>query len=420
MKGDLILYNIGTLVTSKELQRESIGDMENIEILHNAYLAVSKGKVLALGQGEVPKSIVGEGTLLVDAHKKVVTPGIIDSHTHLVHYGSRENELPLKIKGVPYLEILKKGGGILSTVRDTRKATEEQLFQKAYDVLNRMLAFGVTTVESKSGYGLNLETELKQLRTNKKLNENHPIDVISTFLGAHAVPEEYKDDPKGYVNEVIRMLPIIKESNLAEFCDIFCEDSVFNVEESRHILKEAKKCAFKLKIHADEIVSLGGAELAGELSAISAEHLMAISDKGIKELCKNNVIANILPGTSFNLGKDYAPVRKMIDKGITVAISTDYNPGSCPCENIQLAMNIASAQIKMTPIEIFKSVTINAAKAVERQDTIGSLEVGKLADFVVFNVENLNYIFYNFGINHVEDVYKQGEKVISKGKINFS
>jgi len=420
MKADLVIYNIGTLVTSKELEKKSIGDMENIEVLHNAYLAVRDGKVLALGEGNAPETLIEESTKLIDAKKKVVTPGLVDSHTHLVHYGSRENELPLKIKGVPYLEILRQGGGILSTVRHTREATDEQLYKKSFDVLDRMLAFGVTTVESKSGYGLNLETELRQLETSKRLNENHPIDVISTFLGAHAVPEEYKENPKGYIDEVIKMLPIVKEKNLAEFCDIFCEDSVFNVEESRHILNEAKKCGFKVKIHADEIVSLRGAELAGELGAISAEHLMAVSDQGIKDLHANNVIANILPATSFNLGKAYAPVRKMIDTGVTVALSTDYNPGSCPCENIQLVMNIASAQIKMTPLEIFKGITINGAKAIGKEEIIGSLEVGKNADFVIFDVENLNYIFYNIGINHVKDVYKLGEQVVKDGKIFYA
>lgn len=416
MKADLIIYNIGTLVTSRELEPKNVGDMENIEILENAYLAIKNGKILDVNCGDIPSEIKDEKTKMIDTKGKVVTPGIIDSHTHLVHFGSRENELPLKLKGVPYLEILKQGGGILSTVRNTRKATKEELYNKAYDVLDRMLAFGVTTVESKSGYGLNLETEIKQLEVNRELNNTHPVDIISTFLGAHAIPEEYKGKNKEYIEKILEMLKVVKEKRLAEFCDIFCEDSVFNVEESRIILNEAKKQGFKIKIHADEIVSLGGAELAGELGAISAEHLMAVSEKGIKELNKNNVIANILPATSFNLGKAYAPVRRMIEEGIVVTLSTDYNPGSCPCENIQLVMNIASCQLKMTPREILKSVTINAAKAVNREKTIGSLEVGKNADFVVYDSQNLNYIFYNFGINHVKDVYKLGKMVVGDRK----
>lgn len=413
---DLILYNIGTLVTGKELEKK---DMENIEILENGYLAIKDGKILSVGKGEYPRELQNEKTELIDVNGRVITPGIVDSHTHLVHYGSRENELPLKIKGVPYLEILKQGGGILSTVRNTRKATEKELYDKAYDVLNRMAKFGVTTVESKSGYGLDLENELKQLEVSKKLNENHPIDLVSTFLGAHAVPEEYIGNTKEYIDEVIKMLKVVKEKGLAEFCDIFCEDSVFDVAESRYILNEAKKEGFKLRIHADEIVSLGGAELAGEIGAVSAEHLMAVSDEGIKELAKNNVIANILPATSFNLGKNYAPVRKMINEGVTVALSTDYNPGSCPCENIQLVMNIASAQIKMTPLEIIKATTINAAKVVCRQNEIGSLEIGKKADLVIYDVNNLNYIFYNIGINHVNDVFKEGKQIVKNKELCF-
>lgn len=418
MKANLILYNIGTLVTGKELPLTS-NSMENIEVLENAYLAISNGEVLEYGIGEIPKNLIADNTLLEDIHGKVVTPGIIDSHTHLVHYGSRENELPLKIKGVPYLEILRNGGGILSTVRATRKATKEELFQKAKATLDRMLCFGVTTVESKSGYGLTLEEEIKQLEVNKELDDKHPIDIISTFMGAHAIPEEYKNNSKEYIEEIIRMLPIIKEKNLAEFCDIFCEDEVFSVEDSRRILNEAKKIGYLLKIHADEIVSLGGAELAGEIGTLSAEHLMAVSDEGIKALKENNVIANILPATSFNLGKSYAPVRKMINEGVRVAVSSDYNPGSCPTENMQLVMQICSSQLKLTPLEIFKAVTLNAAMAVNREKYIGSLEKGKKADFVIYDTQNLNYIFYNFGINHVKDVYKEGICVVKNKKICY-
>lgn len=418
MKANLILYNIGTLVTGKELSLTS-NSMENIEVLENAYLAISNGEVLEYGIGEIPKNLIADNTLLEDIHGKVVTPGIIDSHTHLVHYGSRENELPLKIKGVPYLEILRNGGGILSTVRATRKATKEELFQKAKATLDRMLCFGVTTVESKSGYGLTLEEEIKQLEVNKELDNKHPIDIISTFMGAHAIPEEYKNDSKEYIEEIIKMLPIIKEKNLAEFCDIFCEDEVFSVEDSRRILNEAKKIGYLLKIHADEIVSLGGAELAGEIGTLSAEHLMAVSDEGIKALKENNVIANILPATSFNLGKSYAPARKMINEGVRVAVSSDYNPGSCPTENMQLVMQICSSQLKLTPLEIFKAVTLNAAMAVNREKEIGSLEKGKKADLVIYDTQNLNYIFYNFGINHVKDVYKEGICVVKDKKICY-
>ncbi len=420
MKADLIIYNIGYLITARELDKKNFdNNMENIEILENAFLAVKNGKVLATGIGNIPENLKDNNTNMIDAEKKVVAPGIIDSHTHLVHYGSRENELPMKLKGVPYLEILRNGGGILSTVRATRKASHKELFDKAFAVLNKMLCFGVTTVEAKSGYGLNLKDEIKQLEVNKSLNEKHPIDVVSTFMGAHAVPEEYKKNPKEYTKELFKMLPVIKEKNLAEFCDIFCEDEVFSVEESRKILSEAQKNGFMLKIHADEIVSLGGAELAGEVGAVSAEHLMAVSDEGIKSLKENNVIANILPATSFNLGKTYAPVRKMINEGVDVAVSSDYNPGSCPCENMQLVMQICSSQLKMTPTEIFKAVTINAAKAVKKEKIVGSLETGKQADFIIYDTDNINYIFYNFGINHVKDVFKNGKQVVKNKEICY-
>ena len=314
---------------------------------------------------------------------------------------------------------MRNGGGILITVRATRKATKEELFQKAKATLDRMLCFGVTTVESKSGYGLTLEEEIKQLEVNQELDNRHPIDIVSTFMGAHAIPEEHKSNPKEYVNDILKMLPIIKEKKLAEFCDIFCEDEVFSVEDSRKILTAAKKEGYLLKIHADEIVSLGGAELAGEIGTLSAEHLMAVSDEGIKSLKENNIIANILPATSFNLGKAYAPVRKMINEGVRVAISSYYNPGSCPTENIQLVMQICSSQLKLTPLEIFKAVTLNAAMAVNRANEIGSLEKGKKADFVIYNTQNLNYIFYNFGINHVQDVYKNGKCVVKNQELIY-
>lgn len=413
MENNLLLYNIGILVTGKELPKNnSETSMENIEVLEKAFLVVEEGKVLDHGTGNIPDKYQNKNYKEIDVKGNVITPGIVDSHMHLVHYGSRENELTMKLQGVPYLEILRNGGGILSTVRATRKASKEQLYEKAFETLNRMLIFGVTTVESKSGYGLDLENEIKQLEVNQMLNLNHPIDVVSTFMGAHAIPEEYRNRNAQYVQEVLNMLPIIKEKQLAEFCDVFCEDEVFSVEETRKILNRAKELGYKVKLHGDEIISLGGGELAGEIKAISAEHLMAVSDKGIESLKDNGVIANILPATSFNLGKSYAPVRKMIDKGIEIALSSDYNPGSCPCENMQFVMNIASCQLRMTPKEIFKAVCLNGARAINREKEIGSLERGKYADFIIYDTKNIEYIFYNFGTNHVKDVFKKGIQVV--------
>ncbi|MGL5544575.1 MAG: imidazolonepropionase [Cetobacterium sp.] len=415
MGADLIIYNIGQLVTGKELPvKDGETRMENIEVLSNGYIVVSRNEIMAVGSGDVPSRLIKFTTKLIDAEGCVVTPGMIDSHTHLVHGGSRENEFLDKIAGVPYLEILKRGGGILSSVKATAAASEEELLSAAKKSLRRMLSFGVTTVESKSGYGLDSETELKQLRVNERLKLEQEVDIVSTFMGAHALPEEYKDNREGFIQKVIELLPVIKERELAEFFDVFCEEGVFSNEESRKMYSEAQKYGFKLRIHADEIQNTKGAELAKEFGMYSADHLMAISEEGIQALKSSNVIANLLPGTSFSLGKDYAPARKMIDEGVQVALSTDYNPGSCPTENLQLIMQIAALKLKMKPKEIFKAVTINAAKSLGREKRIGSIEEGKKADFVIFDSKNIEYILYHFGINHVSKVFKNGCLVYKK------
>jgi len=415
MSADLIIYNIGQLVTGKEIPlKDGESPMENIEILENGYIVISGNEIMEVGQGEVPSKLIKFTTKLVDAEGDVVTPGLIDSHTHLVHGGSRENEFLDKIQGVSYLEILEKGGGILSSVRATRDLSEEELLDKAKKSLRKMLSFGVTTVESKSGYGLDSETELKQLKVNERLNHEQEIEVVSTFMGAHALPEEYKNKREEYLEKIADLLPIIKERNLAEFFDVFCEEGVFSNEESRRLYSEAKKYGFKLRIHADEIVNTKGAELAVEFKMNSADHLMAISDEGIEALKNSKTIANLLPGTSFSLGKAYAPARKMIESGVQVALSTDYNPGSCPTENLQLIMQIAALKLKMKPKEIFKAVTINAAKSIDREKSIGSIEKGKKADFVVFDAKNIEYILYHFGVSHTKKVFKNGCLVYKK------
>lgn len=408
MKADLILYDIGQLITSRELEGN------HIEILENGYLAIKGDKIIGVGTGEVPTSFIQFDTKFVRIGKKVVSPGLVDSHTHLVHGGSREHEFSMKIQGVPYLEILAAGGGILSTLKATREASLEDLIEKTKKSLRYMLELGVTTVEAKSGYGLSLEQEIKQLETTKLLNHLQPVSLVSTFMAAHATPPEFKGRTADYVEEVIKMLPEIKKRNLAEFCDVFCEEGVFSVEESRKILSKAKELGFQLKIHADEVVSLGGVNLAGELQAVTAEHLMVITDEGIEALKKGNVIADLLPATSFNLRHDYAPARKILEAGVQVALSTDYNPGSCPSENLQFVMQIGAAHLKMTTEEVFKAVTINGAKAVCREKEIGSLEVGKQADIAVFDVPNAEYMLYHFGVNHTDSVYKAGKLVYQR------
>ena len=414
MKADLILENIGKLVTMQGSSNFKVKEeMNNTQIIEDAYIAVKNGKILAIGVGDVFGNIIGPNTQIHDAQGLLVTPGLIDSHTHLVHGGSRENEFSMKLNGIPYIEILKNGGGILSTVKSTRESSKEKLYQKAKKSLDRMLEFGVTTIEAKSGYGLELNTEIKQLEVAKLLDKTHPIDLVHTFLGAHAILQEYKENHKGYIDILVdEMLPKIKNMGLAEFCDVFCEEGVFSIEESECILSSAKKMGYKLKIHADEIESLGGAELAAKLGCISADHLMAASDKGIKMMVENKVVANILPATSFNLNKNYADCRKMIDMGAIVSLSSDYNPGSCPSENLQFVMQLGCLHLNMTPNEVLTSVTINAAYAIDRADEIGSLEVGKNADFVVFDAPNVEYLMYHFGINHTQRVYKNGKLVV--------
>lgn len=420
-KVDLVIKNIGKLATMKGNNSPRIGEeMDNVEILENAYVAISNGRFVDIGTGTDYEKIIDTTTKIDDANGLLVTPGLIDSHTHLVHGGSRENEFSKKLQGVPYIDILKAGGGILSTVKSTKQASHDELYNKAKKSMDRMLELGVTTAEAKSGYGLELDTEIKQLEVAHKLDKEHPIDLVHTFLGAHAVPIEYKDDHKPLVDKIVNeMMPKIKELELAEFCDVFCEEGVFTIEEGEYILSRAKEMGYKLKIHADEIVSLGGAELSAKLGCISSDHLMAASEDGLKMMAKNKVIANILPATSFNLNKNYANARKMIELNVPVSLSSDYNPGSCPSENLQFVMQLGCLGLRMTPNEVINAVTINAAYAIDKQDEIGSIEIGKKADLVLFDAPNIEYLMYHFGINHVDRVYKNGLLVVKDKKINY-
>lgn len=418
---DLLIHNIGTLITMQGTQEPRRGgEMSEVADVRRGAVAIRDRIIVAAGSEEEVLAQIGElpVTHKYDAEGKLVTPGLIDPHTHLVHGGSRENELALKLKGASYLEILAQGGGILSTVRSTRQASEEELYVKAKKSLDIMLSYGVTTVEAKSGYGLTLDDELKQLRVTRKLNQEHPVDLVSTFMGAHMVPEEYKGRSQEFVQLIIEeMLPEVKRQGLAEFCDVFCEHGVFSVEESEQILLAAKAMGFGLKIHADEIEPMGGAQLAGKLGCISAEHLIAASDEGLEAMKRAGVIAVCLPATSFNLRlKHHARARRMIEMGLPVALSTDYNPGSSPTESMQLVMTLGCLNLGMTPEEVLTAVTINAAHAIGKAETIGSLEAGKQADLVIFNADNLAYLPYHFGINHVHTVFKQGKMVVLDGK----
>lgn len=414
----MIIKNISCLVTCAGSFPKTKDKLKDAGIIENGYIVIEDNFIVDVGSGDGYKKYLNDNRVVVDAQGKTVTPGLIDSHTHVVYAGSREFELPLKLQKMKYIDILNAGGGILSTVSKTREASQEMLEAETRKRLDLMLSHGTTTVESKSGYALDFENEIKMLQVNKNLNKTHPIDIVSTYLGAHAIPKEYKGNREEYINLMInKVMPYIKENNLAEFVDCFCEEGVFTVEEARKILKAGQELGLKAKLHADEIESIGGAELAGEIKAVSAEHLVAASDEGIKAMADNNVIAVLLPTTSFYLMLNkFARARKMIEEGVPVALSTDCNPGTSPTESLQSTMTFACFGLRMMPEEIINAMTINAACAVGREKEIGSIEIGKKADLAIFNAKNLNYLFYHFGVNAVDKVVKNGSIVVQDGK----
>ncbi|MET3558973.1 imidazolonepropionase [Streptococcus rupicaprae] len=415
MTADTLLTHFNQVFCPKDLGHPLAGgEMDQAEIVEDGYIAIKDGKILEIGQGEPRSELIGEKTIISEYRGKVATPGLIDCHTHLVYGGSREHEFAQKLDGVSYLDILAQGGGILSTVRATREASFDTLYQKSKHLLDYMLAHGVTTVEAKSGYGLDWETEKRQLEVANQLHKDHPIDLVSTFMAAHAIPTEYKGRSTEYLDVIIdEMLPKVKEENLAEFCDIFCEQGVFTADESRYLLSKAKELGFKLRIHADEIKSLGGVSVATELGAVSAEHLMVISDEDIDRMSQAQVIGNLLPATTFSLMEDtYAPARKMLDKGMAITLSTDSNPGSCPTANIQFVMQLGCFIMRLKPVEVLNAVTINAAYSVDRQKSIGSFDTGKEADIAIFDAPNIDFLFYFFATNLIHQVYKSGKQVV--------
>ncbi|PLS16220.1 imidazolonepropionase [Bacillus sp. M6-12] len=423
MQYDLLIRNIGQLILPRYSSHPLKGEeMKVLPVKQNAALAVLDGKVAWIGLNEETPGIIAKE--VIDASGKVVSPGLVDPHTHLVFGGSRENELALKQTGVPYLEILANGGGIHSTVASTAGTSEEKLLEKASFHLERMISFGTTTLEAKSGYGLTRETELKQLKVIKRLREKYPVSITATFLGPHAVPSAYRGEEDLFLDEMIELLDEIKKEEFAQFVDIFCETGVFTIEQSRRFLEAAKEKGFRLKIHADEIDSLGGAELAVSLGAVSADHLVAASDEGIQALGNSDTVAVLLPGTTFYLGKDhYARARKMIDEGAAVALATDFNPGSCVTENLQMIMSLAALKLKMTAEEIWNAVTVNAAHSIGKGEEAGFIETGHPANFVIWDIPNYLYLPYHFGVNHAESVYYAGRKIWKRetyGEIQFS
>lgn len=407
----LLVKNIGILQTPigsyPHIGKEQ---GENLK-LKDAAIMIRDGIIIEITKdGKLPEN-ANNADVVLDADYKLVTPGLVDGHTHIVFGGYRQHEVAMKLRGATYLDILNAGGGILDTVKKTREAREEDLCYKTGKFLDEMLNFGVTTCEGKSGYGLDYKNEMKILSAMKRINEKHSIDLVSTFMGPHAIPPEYKGNTEDFLRAMIDMLPEIKEKNLADFVDIFCEDSVFNEKESRWFLNEAKKLDFGLKIHADEIKAIGGSKLAGEIKAISAEHLIAINEEGLKSMAEGGTIAMCLPATSFYLGADFAPARKMIEMGIPVACASDFNPGSCPSLNLQLVMTLACLKYKMLPEEILTAVTINPACGIGKGGLVGTLEVGKQGDLVIWDSPDMEMLCYRFGSNMVSRVVKKGKLI---------
>lgn len=413
----LLIKNASEVVTCKGSFAKKGKEMSDLGIIENGSVLISDGKIEDVGTfAELEERNDLSGAEILDAEGKALLPGFIDCHTHLIFGGYRADEFNWRLKGMSYMEIMERGGGIVNSVTSTRKASKEELTREAEKRLSSMLSFGVTTCEAKSGYGLDFDNEIKQLEVIRDLNSLQSVELVPTYLGAHSIPKEYKKEDSGkYIDFIIdKVLPYIKEHDLAKFVDIFVEKNVFSVAEGEKLLKKATEMGFKTKVHADEMVSLGGAELAARMGSISAEHLLHISEKGIEEMAKSKTIAAVLPCTAFNLKEPYAPARKMIDAGCAVAVATDYNPGSCFCENLALAFLLSVLNMGMTVEEAVTAITINAAAAISMEDKIGSIEKGKQADLVLLEFPSYTYIPYHLGTSSVEKVIKKGKVVFER------
>jgi imidazolonepropionase len=415
---NLIIKNASQVVTCSGFGAKAGAAMNELHVIENGAVVVEDGVISAVGPSEeLALRDVPADAAVIDAAGKAVLPGFVDSHTHFVFGGYRPDEYAWRLEGVPYMEIMRRGGGIVNTMAATREAGRQELGKAGEGRLDAMLAMGVTTVEGKSGYGLDLETELKQLEVMAELDAKHPVDVVRTFLGAHAVPPEYAGRSDDYIDHVIgAVLPVVAGRNLAHCCDVFCEKNVFSVDQSRRLLQRAKALGLQIKLHADEISALGGAELAAELGALSADHLLQATDDGIDAMAGAGVVATLLPATAFSLKESYARARDMIEKGCAVALATDFNPGSCFTFSIPLVVALATLYMGLTPEEAVTAITINGAAAVGRAGQVGSLDVGKAGDAVILSYPSYRFIPYHIGINTVEKVVKGGRLVVDRAK----
>ena len=415
---ELLITHLAEVATARG-SRPLGGDAQGrVERLAGAEVVCREGRIAFVGSPAERRRKLGEleGAERLDGGGGTLVPGFVDAHTHLPWAGSRETELIQRLAGKTYLEIAAAGGGILSTVRATRAASEEELVANTRRRLDRMLAWGTTTAELKSGYGLNLAAELKQLRAVRVAGDGHPVDVVPTLLAAHQFPPERRDDRDGWVEEIAaEIVPAVAAAGLARFCDVFCEESVFSVAQSRRVLEAGAAHGLRARLHADEFVDSGGAELAAELGAASADHLVAVSPRGIEAMAAAGVLAVLLPGVSFFLMKrDYAPARRLIAAGVPVVLATDCNPGSSHTESLPFVLQLAIFQMRMSIEECLTAVTLNAACCLGLGDEIGTVEIGKRADLAVLDAPNLLHLGYHLGINPVRATVKGG-RVASTG-----
>jgi imidazolonepropionase len=415
MKVDLLIRNAKQLLTMASPDGPKIGSaMSDLGLIEDGALAIKDGRIALVGKSKEIRA-QAEARKEVDASGRVVMPGFVDPHTHLVFAGSRVDEFEMRLRGATYLEIMAAGGGIMSTVRATRQAGIEELLAQSRQRLDRMLAHGTTTAEAKTGYGLNVAQELKMVKAIKSLDESHPVDLVATFLGAHAIPQEYKGRSEEYMDMVVEeMLPEAAKEGVC-FCDIFCDEGAFTLAQSRRLLEAAKALGMGLKIHADEFTTLGGAALAAELGATSADHLICTPQEELRLLAEAGTIAVLLPGTPFGLGEErYAPARRMIELGLPVALGTDLNPGTCWCESMQFVIALAARKMGMASAETIVASTLNAAHAIGKGAEVGSLEVGKKADILILEASDYRDLAYRFGGNLVARVFKGGQPVWPK------
>ncbi|WP_312813573.1 imidazolonepropionase [Sedimentibacter sp.] len=413
----IIIKNASELVTCKGKAPKHGKEMSDIGMIKNGCVVIEDDIIIDVGStDDILKKYDENEYRVIEADGKAVLPGFVDSHTHLVFGGYRADEFSWRLKGDSYMSIMERGGGITSSVRATRNTSLDEFIETGKKRLDKLIAMGVTTVEGKSGYGLDRETEIRQLQAMRELNEIHEVDVVPTFLGPHSVLPEYKGKEDEFIDYMIDVMKDVVSENLAEFADIFCEKNVFTVEQSRKFLSEAKKMGLNLKIHADEIVQLGGTELAVELGCASADHLLQASDKGIKMLSESDTVATLLPATAFCLKEEYARAREMIDSGCAVALATDFNPGSCFTNSVPLVIALAALHMKMSVEEIITALTVNAAAAVNRSSTTGSIEAGKKADIIILEYPSIHFLPYHAAVNIVETVIKNGKIIGEKNE----